>query len=402
MTRHIPTGFLILSALLAVVSGCQKRGIQELVREELFSLSLGKMEDQIDLFQLDDLQVHKSRIFMSDGLYYVADGNSGKIMVFSSYGDLIFLLYNPQTNPKPVLLAPSASGDVVSTRASVSFPFRDIGEIAVSSDKTVYVDDEAPDGKTINDEKSDSRLTRVVLRFDRRGKPLGYIGQEGVGGTPFPYVMSLFVTGRDQLVVVCRLPVTWRVFWYSRDGVLLYQVEVDPKRLPSLQGFIPSLTEITPDMQGAALFLMIHYYRQTTDESPKTQSSGEEISSRVYRFNLTSQSFESYVELPPNPPRKEKSGLTTTEIPAPPNDLFGVSGNGFYYLMGFMDSNLYALTILDQTGRVREKRYMVIEDSELTFRDLRLSPSGLVYGLLCDKTRAHVSRWRSDLLLKGE
>jgi hypothetical protein len=79
-----------------------------------------------------------------------------------------------------------------------------------------------------------------------------------------------------------------------------------------------------------------------------------------------------------------------------------VSAGGYYYLLGFADSNLYSLQILDQAGRVRARRYMVIEDSELTFRDLRLSPTGLVYGLLVDQTKAHVIWWRSDLLLKGD
>ena len=59
-----------------------------------------------------------------------------------------------------------------------------------------------------------------------------------------------------------------------------------------------------------------------------------------------------------------------------------MSAGGYYYLLGFADSNLYTLQILDPAGRVRARRYMVIEDSELTFRDLHLSPTGLIYGLL--------------------
>jgi hypothetical protein len=122
----------------------------------------------------------------------------------------------------------------------------------------------------------------------------------------------------------------------------------------------------------------------------------------VYRLNLKSRVYESFVELPQNARRKEKVGFKTTEIASPPSQLLGVSANGSFYLLGFLDPNLYALTILDPAGRVRERRYMVIEDSELTYRDLRLSPTGMVYGLLCDQTRAHVSWWRSDLLLRGD
>jgi hypothetical protein len=386
------------------VTGCQKRGLQELVRDELFSLGLGKLEDQIDLFQLHGVPMErKNRVYMRDGLFTIANGNSGKIMVFSSYGDLIFLLYNPATNPAPSMLAPPAGGDEVSTRASVAYPFRNIGEIAVSSEKTYYVEDDAPEGKGVKDEKSGLFLGRVILRFDRRGTPMGYIGQEGVGGTPFPYVMSLTVTARDQLVVVCRLAASWQVFWYSRDGNLLYQVEVDGAHLPQPpKGTIPSLTGILPDMQNPLLYLVIYYFKESIDETTRTQSGMESVASRAYRLNLKTRAYESFVEFPQNPKRKEKVGFKTTEIGAPPSEVLGVSGNGSFYLLGFLDPNQYSLAILDPAGRVRERRYMVIEDSELTYRDLHLSPTGMIYGLLCDQTKAHVSWWRSDLLLKGD
>ncbi len=74
---------------------------------ELFSLSMGKMEDQIDLFQFENAMVERTNsVTMRDGWFYVANASAGKIMVFSSYGDLIFLLYNPQTNPAPTILGP--------------------------------------------------------------------------------------------------------------------------------------------------------------------------------------------------------------------------------------------------------------------------------------------------------
>ena len=97
-----------------------------------------------------------------------------------------------------------------------------------------------------------------------------------------------------------------------------------------------------------------------------------------------------------------KSGLKTVEVPSPPSDLLGVSAAGYFYLLAYTDTNLYTLQIADPSGRVRAQRRVVIEDSELTFRDIHLSPSGIIYGLLADKSKARVAWWRSDLLLKGE
>ncbi len=412
--RRATFGAAAASVIIVVLLvGCQRKGIEELLGSELFSLSLGKLENQIDLFQRSGATIEKkNRIFMRDGWFYVANGNAGKIMVFSSYGDLIFLLYNPQTNPTPTLQAldpamnetQSESG-TVSTRGSVAYPFTDIGEIAVASDKTLYVEDAVTEAKVVKDAKRGVMLSRVVLRFDRRGRPQGYIGQEGIGGTPFPYIMSLGVTAKDQLVVVTRLPESWEVFWYTREGTLLYQVEIDSAHLPVAagKGVTPSLVNIIPDQQNPYLYLLIYSYRDRSDDTGRSSPpQGDDVISRVYRLNLLTRQYDSFIEMPQNPPRKETVGLKTSEVPAPPSDLVGVSTNGYYYLLGFADSNLYALQILDQMGRVRSRRYMVIEDSELTFRDVHLAPTGLIYGMLVDQTKAHVTWWRSDLLMKAE
>lgn len=212
------------------------------------------------------------------------------------------------------------------------------------------------------------------------------------------------MTARDALVVVCRTPDAWQVFWYSRDGGLMFRTEIDGDHLPPPQekGIIQSLVTVTPDMQEPVLHLLIHSYRQTVDESTRTQSSVEVVSSRVWKLDLRTQSYGSFIELPRSAPRREKVGLKTTEIPSPPGDLLGVSAGGSYFVLVFADSNLYRLQILDPAGRLRAQRYMVIEDSELTYRDLRLAPTGIIYGLLADQTRVHVSWWRSDLLLKRD
>jgi len=405
--RNLSAIFLSVGIISLLLVGCQKKGIEELVSSELFSLTFGKLEDQIDLFQFEKAKiVRKNTVCMRDGWFYVANGNAGKIMVFSSYGDLIFLLYNQKTNPAPTVLGPvdqNASGDV-STRGSVAYPFTDIGEIAVASDKTLYVEDAIAEAKEVKDTGRGVLLSRVILRFDRKGKPLGYIGQEGVGGTPFPYVSALHVAAGDQLVVVCRLPETWEVFWYSREGVLLHQVELDNSNLPvqPVKGVTPVLVNILPDLQSPILYLAIYSYKVSGDPGAAETPAQDSVVGRVYRLDLRTGQFGSFVEFPQNPPRKEKSGLKTTEIPSPPSELVGVSASGYFYLLAYTDTNLYTLTILDPGGKVRAQRRMVIEDSELIYRDMHLSATGIVYGLLADRTRARISWWRSDMLLNRD
>ncbi len=410
--RFLPCAAAACLATMAL-AGCQRKGIEELVSSELFSLSMGKMEDQIDLFQSDTAIVQRpTSIAMRDGWFYIANGSASKVMVFSSYGDLLFLLYNPQANPVPTILGPadtsagSQSGPgMASTRGSVAYPFADIGQIAVASDRTLYVEDAVSEAKQVNDVDRGVIRSRVILRFDRKGKLLPPLGEEGVGGSPFPFVSALHVTARDELVVVCRLPKSWEVFWYSPEGTPLYQVEIFTSSLPSKPepGVTPVLVNVLPDLQAPVLYLLIDSYREATETRSGGSPPSDAVTSRVYRLDLRTQAYlPGHVELPQNPPHRTKSGLKTVEIPSPPSDLLGVSTAGYFYLLAYTDTNLYTLQIVDPSGRIRAQRRVVIEDSELTFRDIHLSSSGLIYGLLADKTRARVAWWRSDLLLKGE
>ncbi len=420
---------MAVAACLAAlaIAGCQRKGIEELVSSQLFSLSMGKLEDQVDLFQFENAMVERANsVFMRDGWFYVANGSANKIMVFSSYGDLIFLLYNPQNNPAPTTLgpvdphaaetAPAGGGgaggspstgnpETVSTRGFVAYPFVDIGRIAVASDKTLYVEDAVTEAKAVKDVDRGVTRSRVILRFDRKGRAMGALGQEGIGGSPFPFVSALSVTASDQLVVVCRLPSSWEVFWFSREGAPLYQVEIANGNLPikPQRGITPVLVDIVPDLQNPLLYLIVDSYKAGGDSVAPGSASSDAVSARAYRLDLRTQQYGSgFVEFPQNPPHRTKSGLKTIEIPSPPSDFLGVSTGGYFYLLAYTDTNLYTLQIVDPTGRVRAQRRLVIEDSELAFRDIHLSSTGIIYGLLADKSRAHISWWRSDLLLKGD
>lgn len=426
-SRRIPLACALAAGIvLLTLAGCQRKGIEELVSSELFSLSMGKMEDQVDLFQFDSAMVERpTSITMRDGWFYIANSGASKIMVFSSYGDLLFLLYNPHTNPTPTILGPADTADgspnaassaapgsaapgastVASTRGYVAYPFSDIGQIAVASDRTLYVEDAVSEAKQVNDTDRGVIRSRQILRFDRKGRALPPLGEEGVGGSPFPFVSALHVTSHDQLVVVCRLPRSWEVFWYSPEGAPLYQVEISPSNLPTKPetGVTPVLVNVIPDPQAPLLYLLINSYREATETRSGGSPPSDAVVSRVYRLDLRTQQYASgFAELPQNPPHRTKSGLKTVEIPSPPSDLLGVSTSGYFYLLAYTDTNLYTLQIVDPAGRLRAQRHVVIEDSELSFRDIHLSSSGIIYGLLADKTRARVAWWRSDLLLKGE
>lgn len=393
---------LVISSL--ILFSCSKPAIQELSREELFTLKLGKMEDQVDLFYYEGrLSNRKTSIYMRDGLFYIANGNSSKIMEFSSYGDLINLLYNPEQNPEPVSMIIKGNKDAASTRRAVSYPFNNIGSLVVDSQKRIYIEDEVPLERRIKDKELDVILNRLIYRFDRHGKFIDFIGQEGVGGTPFCYIESIQITEKDELAVICRGISKWLIFWYTSAGNLLYEVEIDQEHLPLPdEEAIPSLSKIFADLKDPVLHLMLYYYREKIDEATKAKSTVSNFAARIYRLNLDTGSYEDYVAVPHNGERIERIGSLELNVDNPSYELIGLNNLGFYYLLRREGNNLFYLLLLTESGKIAVQRHLVMEDSDLYFKALNLSASGILYGLLCEEQEVKVVWWRSDKLAKGE
>src|SRR5208283_2972277 len=134
---------------------------------------------------------------------------------------------------------------------------------------------------------------RVILRFDRKGRQLGSLGEEGIGGSPFPFVSALTVTSNDQLVVVCRLPGSWEVFWYSREGTPLYQVEISNSNLPAKpeRGTTAVLVSVLPDLQAPLLYLIMSSYKDAGDARTTASGAMDAVTTRAYKLDLRRQQY---------------------------------------------------------------------------------------------------------------
>jgi hypothetical protein len=223
-----------------------------------------------------------------------------------------------------------------------------------------------------------------------------HIGQEGLGGTAFPYIDSIHMTQSDELVVVCKLQLArWMVFWFDTEGYLLYRAEIQPESLPVVAETVPFLESIRPDLRHRALLLMITYYREEIHEVTGSQDAVTNQSSRIYRLDLEKESYQSHLVVPDGGTRQEVLGTTKRDIPAPSYEWLGNSEQGYYYFLLPMEHSQYELLILSEAGEVLAKRIMVIEDSELLFRNLSLSEDGNLVGLLGFEEEIKVVWWRS-------
>ncbi len=395
---------LVLPAALVLLglAACRPTAVEVLPREELFSLGIGKMDNQLDLFQLQGQgYAQKIGLYMRDGLFYVANSSAGKVMELSSYGDLIFLLYDPRTNPPPVSFSTGASDNLAATRKAVAYRLERIGELAVDSAKRLYLEDTVSQERQVTDKGLGVLLSRVVLRFDRHGKLEDFIGQEGVGGTPFPYIESLYVTGRDELVVISRTPRSWLVFWYSAAGSLQHQLTVESPSLPALAGAPAatlSLGKLVPDLERRTLYAVLYYH----DPQAPSGDPAQGYLTRIYRIDAETGRYDGYIDAPADAVRQAAAGSQAGEQLPPSYELLGVNTRGEFFLLRRQDTNLFRLLVLDRSGRVLARRNLVMEDSELYLKVLNLSAEGIIYALLAEEYRARIVWWRSDRLLKEE
>ncbi len=390
------TAALFCFLSLFLLSACGESEVRRLDRDELFSLELGKLDDQIDLFiAADGRGSLRNRIFARDGRIYLSNGNASKVMEFSGYGDLLVLLYNPIANPQPIL--PTSNGGLPVTRRAVAHDFHDLGEIAVGENRTVLVEDRLSENGEY-DEEHGVQLRSRVLRFEA-GRYVDYIGQEGIGGTPFPYIETLEVTESGEIVVVSRNTRGRHVFWYSREGELLFEIPVrnDQLPMPERDDLIPVLERIRPDLEERHLYLKLDYYEQV--EGDGGQSDVGEVFSKVYVLDTEQEMYTEAIEVPRH---------TTIERPPPDFEpvevthlyrFVGVGPGGYLYFVGRDTDESSELLIMSRNGQVNSRRRIVLEDVPLVDYDLSVSPEGILVALLGRDDGAQIAWWRTDRLI---
>ena len=430
--------YALLGVLL--IAACSRPPTPELARDELFTLSIGPLDEQINLFRLAGAPVRgTTSISMRDGLFYIANGNAGKIMQLSSHGDLVLLIYDPDTNPEPVgfaLPASSGEGEIAATRIAVPHPFNDLGDVAVDrTGRIAVVDAVAAAGDAAGAANGAAGGTadgaaapgtprahgQVVRRFSPRGEDLSFIGQEGVGGTPFPLVHRLTVTAGDGLVVIARTVQQWLVFWYDADGRLLERVELPHTRLVGGEDAVV-IRDVFPHLAERRLTLLVDRWRPRAGARPESDAggagevgaaadprSGPEIGVGGPEIRLYDIASRSVVAEFPLPAGAAGQAGSTGQGDAAAVGLAAAAGSSYYplgvteggrlFLTRREDERTHSLLVLSRGGGVVTRRLFKLEEAGLSFVTLGMSADGVMFGLLAEAEIARVVWWRGDLLL---
>jgi hypothetical protein len=406
--NRYPHSFSVLLMLIFIsaallFTGCSGNRYSTLEKEQLFFLPIGKMEEQLDVYYDGVSSFNdKIRVLMQDGIIFIANGRGKKVMEFSSYGDILSLYYNPAYNPPPVLLSDAGNPGSVSSRSALAFPFREVGEIAVTDSGILLVEDSIPESRAEYDEQQRAYLNRVVRRFDLSGAYLDYLGREGVGGTPFPYIEALHVNSSDDIIVVSRAEESWLVYWFSPEGSLKYQVTIPlmDLPLPDEPGLIPSLERVLPDPDEDILYIKIDTYQETRESLGGAGVRIDYYASYFYWLNPATGVYEGSLEVPHVVRKQEVPGLSTGQDEEVLYEFLGVAGGGFFFLLGPFGPDQYQILVVDRDGVVLDRPRISLQDREIFYRDFHLSRDGILTGLLCREFQADVVWWRTDKLLR--
>ena len=352
MKKPITAAFVI--SILITAGSCQKNEIESLEKNILFTLSIGKSEDELSLFHNQGESIPTAHVAMANGLLFVSSSQGGKIMKFNSYGDILGLFYNPEINPEPVLLSTDLDEEEISTRRAFPYQFREVENIAVSKDLTLLVQDEIAEERHEFDEELNAMLDQIVLRFGKNGKFIDYLGQEGSGGTPFPYIERLQVTARGDPVIVARTQKNWIVFWYNEFGYLKYKLKVDLNALPKIENKqgVPSMGTIIADRRESLLYMKIDYYASQAEEFAENPSGIQYTGGFIHIFDLEKEKFVGEIEIPRHYRSQTSMDVLSFKKEQMLYEFIGVSEGGYLFFLSPSEGNYYELMILAAGGKV--------------------------------------------------
>jgi hypothetical protein len=354
------------------------------------------MEDQIALYSFDgDGGIRQAEVAMKDGLFYIADSNGRKIVRYNSYGNLLFLIYNDETNPEPANLKPKTDNALV-TRWAFTYPLRAPGKIAVDSRKHIYTEERLPRDRHIIDVKNRTLQDSVILHFDEDGRFIEYLGQGGQGGGPFPRIAGLYTSVHDEIAAACILPQGWNIYWYNSQGEQLFLIQINNSAIPAppdWQDFIASIDTVMAAPDARKLYVKVNYYREIFDKSTNTHVSTEPLSTLIWILNVDSGNYENYVEAPFYEYSYTENGRTASVRLL--YSMLGLARNG-WILLYFPVETGYAVLRMDSSGLGQRRGFINLETGEARFNSFHLSPDGILSALLADEWKVKTVWWRMD------
>jgi len=322
-------------------------------------------------------------------------------MEFSSYGDLLNMLYHPQKNPQPVVLGISGQDSQIRNRLATPYDFAQLGEFAVYGNKQLLIEDQVRSERQSYDEELGVHLDRVVLRFDHRGQYLDYLGQDGLGGRPFPLIEEISTSGSDEMVVISKTPTDHLIHWFSSQGRLLHQARLNsdnialPDDLPKNLHF-SLLEKVVADVQQPRVYIQATIFDKVLDANTRTVQSIEVQETRLYTWDMIRGTMVGDFAIPR---LRRGDSQTDSKLWELPYEFIGVAEGPRFFFLSALDQDEVRLMILNEKGSLVVERRLRVRGEELFTADFRVSPRGILTALLSNGTQVNIVLWRTDRLI---
>jgi len=391
---------ILLVLTVAFTCSCKNKTIGSVEREDLFTLEIGPMEDQIALYKLEgNMGIKRTGFTMREGLFYIADGNAGKIVRYNSYGDLLFMIYNEETNPAPITLKTNITGEEQTTRWAYTYPLYAPGWITVDSRRHIFAEERLAEQAHRTDPESKAVLDGIILHFDQDGKFINYLGREGIGGSPFPRIVGLTTSVKDELAVICRIPDGWNIYWYNASGMLLYLVKIASEAIPAYPDWPQAITavdHVTAAVDARKILIKADYSRDTFDQLTNTRTGSEPVGSVIWILDVEDGSYSGSIDVPLFE-FTEKNRTAGVKVFY---SMIGVMRGG-KVLLYFPVETGFSILFVDSNSREQRRGYLNFFIDELKYNDFFFSPDGILCAMFADNYNVKLLWWRTDKFIGG-
>lgn len=379
------------------MAACTKNTAGSLERENLFSLKYGNFEDQIHLFHLSDHSVHHdSQLYMNDGSFYISNSSAGKILKLTSFGDLLALYYNPEKNPQPTFIDTEQT-DKIMTRRALAYPLNHPTFLAVTHDKHLFTVDTVQEDRIEYDQIENLALRDIVIHFNEMGEFVDTIGQEGIGGTPFPPIEGLYTASDNSIIVLCRTTESVTIYWYDENGGLLYKIPIAFNNLPSPYAhevkIFSTIDKVVPDFTAKKLYLKIDYFREDIDSDTNVSAGISYDKSCLYIFNIDTKRYERKIDIAPYEVTETTNNISRHFKKV--YSLLGVTANHWCFLTTPREDG-YVLELIDLHSNKIYTRTLTVSVDELAYNAFNLSSDGILSAILAGNERVGIVWWRTN------
>lgn len=398
----ISRALLVLTVPAILLSCSRKNAVESISEDELFTVSYGNFEEQLNIFSLNSVGDISTGIFMQDGFFYLVNGESQKIMEMNSYGDLLTLYYNEDSLTK-TLIESSDRADL-SIHKEIAYPFGYTGQLAVDSAKCIYVVSTIPRDRQELSSDGTTLYSQTILRMPRDGSQIDYIGQQGPGGTPFPFIRNIYTNSNDEFVAVCSVNDGLMVYWFGKDGFLKSMVPVSSSEAPKIAGIdedssvFVTVENVIPDFNEYKLYVKIDNYSSYSDKASKAQAGISYINTLLYPLDLATGLYGNPVSIPPY---EESVTVDYSRLVYKlPYDFLGVTKNGWKFFV-VSTTNGFDVEMIHSESQKVLHRHFDVNKSNLLYHNMSLSSDGIISALFADENNARVVWYRTDKLIQN-